>query len=163
MLELNGEPFSCGRSRFFVSDPDRRESTARIFVRVQLGDLETLARLDTGSPWSVMDADFASVVGVRSGLGIETTMSTVYGTITGPLEKVPITLLAEEGRSLEIDSTFLIPRLGNGGMGFTWDIWDSCRRSGLPLIQPATRFFSASHRSSRGPSVSRKPGRLQAA
>ena|SRR6202035_4047188 len=122
MLELRGEAFSCGRSTFLDHDPARNEPTAKIFVRIQVGEHEFLARLDTGAAWSVMIAEVAEAVGVTN-FGLETTMKTPYGSISGPLARVPITLVAEEGQSLDVDSTFLIPHawphgiyLGYSGM-----------------------------------------------
>jgi Aspartyl protease len=109
MLTLNGEAFSCGRSTFRDHDPGRSEPTAKVFIRIRLGQIEFLARLDTGAAWSVMTAELAEAAGATNS-GTETTMHTLYGSISGSLAHVPITFVAEEGHSLDVDSTFLISR-----------------------------------------------------
>lgn len=82
MLTLNGAAFSCGRSTFLDHDAARSEPTAKIFIRIRLGQEELLARLDTGAAWSVMAAEVADGAGATD-LGTATAMQTPYGRISG--------------------------------------------------------------------------------
>jgi hypothetical protein len=109
MLRLNEEAFSCGRSVFLDHDPAQREPTAKVFVWVSVAGLQPqLARLDTGAAWSVLGAEIASVAGIDGGSGDQIELRTFRGTVHGRLERVPVTLIADDGDSLDMEGTFLV-------------------------------------------------------
>jgi len=110
MLTLQGHDFCGGRSRF--EDEDRRnpEPTAKIFVAIRLPGVSTLfwAQLDTGSPWSILDPEIAEAAGIPAEEGVAQVLLTRLGRFEGRLVKVPITLPADDGESLDLEGTFFI-------------------------------------------------------
>jgi len=108
ILKLDGDDFSCGRSAFFDKDPSQPDADAKVFVKVRFGELPTqLALLDTGSTWSVIGTEIADAAGFGKG-GVPSKMSTRFGPIEGHLEKGLVTLVADEGESLEVEGTFFV-------------------------------------------------------
>ncbi len=63
LLELGGNAFATGRSRFLDSDK-RKDGTPKIFVKILPGELPVplLAQIDTGAAWSVLDAEIAEAL-----------------------------------------------------------------------------------------------------
>jgi hypothetical protein len=120
MLKLQGSAFTQGRSTFFDHHKDAQEPTAKVFVRVVIGDLDlpVIAQLDTGAAWSVLDPRIASLLGLLGMDGPPRVMETRFGTITGRLIKVPIRFLADEGTSFDIEGTFFISPDWQPGLTF---------------------------------------------
>lgn len=110
MLKLGETSFTTGRAKFLDRKPGSQEPTAKIYVTVKFPSLgrQSLAQLDTGAAWSVLEAEIAEALGVLDGDGEPTTMRTHLGEMTGRLERVPLTLIADEGTSLEVEATFLV-------------------------------------------------------
>lgn len=147
MLDLDGEPFTRGRAKFLDQDPvgGRAEPTAKIFVKISFHGLAPemvrLAELDTGASWSVLDPETAEMMGaLDAGLGERASLSTRFGHIEGELVRVPLTLLADEGEPLDIETTFFVsaqwPR-GQIFLGYTSFV-DSIR---LALDPTANHFY----------------------
>ncbi|HZF11389.1 MAG TPA: hypothetical protein VFE33_21575 [Thermoanaerobaculia bacterium] len=141
MLTLHGHDFCCSRSRF--EDQDRRasEPTAKIFVAIRLPGVSTLlwAQLDTGSAWSVLDPETAEAAGISAEDGIAQVLLTRLGPIEGRLVKVPITLTADEGESLDLEGTFFIAPAwppGKSFLGYS-GLLDSIRFA----LDPAANHF----------------------
>src|SRR5262245_35339660 len=99
MLKLQDSAFTQGRSTFFDHHKDAQEPTAKVFVRLVIGDLDlpVIAQLDTGAAWSVLDPRIASLLGLLGMDGPLRVMETRFGPKTGRLIKVPIRFLADEG------------------------------------------------------------------
>jgi hypothetical protein len=110
MLKLAGVPFAQGRSSFLDHHKEHPETTAKIFVRLLVGDLDTavIAQLDTGAAWSVLDPRVASVLGLLDAEGFPAIIDTRFGRMAGRLVTVPIRFLADEGTSFDTDGTFFI-------------------------------------------------------
>jgi hypothetical protein len=131
MLSFAGEPFTRGRSRFLDRVPEFRESTAKVFVRIRFPDLARLsereeppawfAQVDTGSAWPVLNCDVARGLGVLDGDGDPAAMSTRLGRFAGRLERLRVSLLADEGESVEFEATFFVSRdwLGPTFLGYS--------------------------------------------
>lgn len=65
--------------------------------------------LDTGSTFSVLDADLAEEIGAFDEADApRVEMGTRHGVFGGRLVRRPVWLLAEEGDSLEVDATFWV-------------------------------------------------------
>jgi len=107
---VNGAPFAPGRARYFDHDTDPREGTGKIFVRIipQGIDAPILAQLDTGAAWSVLNAEIAEELGLLNGDGEPTRLSTRRGSISGRLESATFRIVAEEGRSLEVEAIVFV-------------------------------------------------------
>ncbi len=111
LLKLDGETFAGGRSRFLDSDGGT-EPTPKIFVKVLPGHaaVPLLAQLDTGAAWSVLDGEIAEALGFLEQAGPTVSLSTRSGTIRGKLIRAPLTLVADEGESFEVETTLFVSR-----------------------------------------------------
>ena len=66
--------------------------------------------LDTGASWSVLNADVADDLELFDRDGPTVTISSRMGTVQGKLVRAMTTLVAEDGDSLEVDSTVFVSR-----------------------------------------------------
>jgi hypothetical protein len=109
VLTLGNERFTTARCRYTDAD-GRSGGTAKIGVKVQLGDWETpiLAILDTGADWSVLNTETAEELDLFAVQGEPITLSTRFGRIAGYLVQAPVILLADDGDSLRVDATVFI-------------------------------------------------------
>jgi len=123
MLKLNGEVFAAGFSRFQDQAPGAAELTAKVYVKIDLNDIETtlLAQLDTGAAYSTLASQVAEALNLLDGDGQQVTLSARGGTYRGRLERVPITLVADEGEALDIEAVFFVSREwpGRTFLGYT--------------------------------------------
>jgi hypothetical protein len=123
MLRLNGESFASGFSRFRDHGSDALEPTAKVFVKVDFSDLDTtlLAQLDTGAAYSTLETHVAEALDLLDGNGQQVTIDTRLGSCHGRLERVPITLVADEGEALDIEAVFFVSKewLGKTFLGYT--------------------------------------------
>jgi hypothetical protein len=110
MLKLQGTLFTQGRSAFLDYHQEAPEVTAKIFVRIAVGELATpvIAQLDTGAAWSILDSRVVSLLGLAEADGFPAILDTRIGRKVGKLVKVPITFLADEGTSFDSEGTFFI-------------------------------------------------------
>lgn len=107
-----------GRARCLVekSVPSRAEGsdalyTLPIAVRCRVGGVpdEDLALLDTGAQWSVLGGELAKRARPPLGAPRESlSLHTRLGIIHGELVRIPITLVADEGKDLVVDATVLL-------------------------------------------------------
>lgn len=110
MLKLGEQDFALGRSWFEDALPTVSAETAKVYVRVRFrgSDRHFLAQLDTGAAWSVLDPATAELIGATGLKGEITSISTRLGTFQGTLVRMPLTFLADEGDSLELEGTFFL-------------------------------------------------------
>lgn len=143
MLKRNGQHFTTGAAKFFDVGLEPREPTPKVYVRVRFPAVErgrpTLAQLDTGAAWSVLQRDIAEELGVLDGAGELVRMQTAAGSLQGRLERIPLILVAEEGLSLEFQATFFVSRRWHGEtfLGYT-GLLDRLR---IALDSPANQFY----------------------
>jgi len=112
MLELDGRPFCTGRSTYADQPSSGNEPSSKIFVKIEVGGLSALflAQLDTGAAWSVLDPEIASLAGVLAGPGDpKASLRTWQGEKKGHLIRHTVTLLADQGESIDVDATFFVP------------------------------------------------------
>lgn len=107
MLTLGDTPFTTGRATYEDSPAITSEGTAKIYVKVALATLQEmiLAQLDTGAPWTILGPSLANALGLLGGQGEEVTLSTRMGKLTGRLERTTLTLIADMGDDLEVETT----------------------------------------------------------
>jgi hypothetical protein len=137
-----GDRFVQGCARFSDRSPVLTEPTAKIYVKVSFKNLVEghLAQVDTGAAWSVLSPRIARDLGLMGRIGDRVRLSTRFGIQEGHLVRIPFTLVAEEGESLDTEGTFFISRdwpfdltfLGYSGM------LDSIR---FALDPQANRFY----------------------
>ena len=66
--------------------------------------------LDTGASWSVLNPEVADELDLFDRDGETVTISSRVGTVEGKLVRARTTLVAEDGDSLEVDSTVFVSR-----------------------------------------------------
>ncbi len=124
MLKLGRDNFTTGRARFEDNAPWAAELTPKIYVKITPENLGVvlLALLDTGAPWSLLDAEVAESLNLLNGDGEPKTIKTWRGDVRGRLERINLRLHADEGDSLDFEATvFVAPDwrgtfLGYGGL-----------------------------------------------
>ena len=104
----DGSAFSTGMSSYLDADPRHPSETSRIHVRVEFDGESVLALLDTGAAWSVLNAELAQELGLFERDGESATISSRAGKIEGKLVSATTTLVADEGESIEVDSTVFV-------------------------------------------------------
>jgi hypothetical protein len=114
VLQLDGESFCTGKSVYVDQPAAGGEPTAKVYVKVRPAGLEAvvLAQLDTGAAYSILDPEVAEGAGVATQAGEAITISTRIGLVGGRLVRHTITLIADEGDSLDLDATFFVPTDG---------------------------------------------------
>jgi predicted aspartyl protease len=113
MLVLaNGEQFSTGRTRFFDGASGGEEGTAKIYIKIEPEGFGAPipALVDTGAAWSILDREVAEAVTLLDGEGPPAMISTRHGPIRGRLENTTLTILADDGESLEVQATVFVSR-----------------------------------------------------
>src|SRR5687768_10524622 len=107
MLKLDASEFTTGRARFEDNAPWSSEWTPKIYVKITPENLGVVlfALLDTGSPWSLLDAEVADSLDLLNGDGEPKTVKTWRGDVHGRLERVTLILHADEGQSLDFEAT----------------------------------------------------------
>ena len=112
MLTLDEAPFTSGRVTFLDSSLENTEPTAKIYVKIRPEGLESpvVAQVDTGAPWSILEPEIAEAIGALDQAGAPVTIASRVGDVSGHLVKVTLTLVADEGSSLDIDATVFVSR-----------------------------------------------------
>jgi hypothetical protein len=105
-----GAPFATGRARYFDHDINAPEGTGKVFVRISTDGIDepVLAQLDIGAAWSVINVEIAEELGLLGGAGEVANLSTRHGPVTGRLENATITILADDGATLDIQATVFV-------------------------------------------------------
>jgi hypothetical protein len=128
--------FACGRTHYTDHYPGQYD-TARIVVLIGLARLPPLeAVVDTGAPWCILDPSVAELVDeIAYDAGAQPqVLQTRWGTVEGWLHRLTISLLAEEGNSLEFETTVLVPTQPPGAL------WDRPNFIGLNNFLNRIRF-----------------------
>ena len=111
MLTLNGIPFTTGRATYRDLHPTNVSGTSAIYVQVVLPiqpGVSFYAMVDTGSPYCIFDTEIAEALGFSFNDGESIQLRTPYGEITGRIQRLMISLVAEQGDSLEIDASVFV-------------------------------------------------------
>ena len=106
----DGSTFATGRSRYLDRDPGRPSETSSVHVQVEFNGVPVLAMLDTGAAWSVLNAELASDLELFDRDGEAVTISSRLGPVQGKLVRAKTTLVADDGDSLDVDSTVFVSR-----------------------------------------------------
>jgi len=110
LIFSDGARFANGRADYLDHDSAAPEPSAKIFVRIlpEGFDGPVLAQLDTGAAWSLFNYEIVQEMGLLGGDGEEITVSTRDGSVTGRLEEATLTILAQEGDSLQVIARVLV-------------------------------------------------------
>jgi len=104
-------PWSIGNAPFLTGSLGPGQSFYLVGVTCRIGEIvEDIAILDTGSPWSVIGRETATILDNQLGEPTETIrmLTARYGWIEGELCRLNITLIAENGNDLPIEGTVLV-------------------------------------------------------
>ena len=106
-------PFATGALQYIENQREITGSEARILVPLALDLISrtVLAVVDTAAPWCILEPEVGShLKRVVSPSQEQAVLSTRLGTLKGSLYRVPLTLPADEGESLDLEATvFLSP------------------------------------------------------
>ena len=106
----NGDVFAPGESTYDDRPATSRETTSRVFVEVIIDHIRTDAMVDTGSVYFLCSPQIANQLHLddTESLGIENIL--IRGVnIQGRLHRIPLTIQAEIGESLELEVTAFVP------------------------------------------------------
>jgi len=105
-------PWNVGASRYFVHEHSHPTGVVPTAVICRIGKApETeLALLDTGATFSVLSRDVLEEAGVEVTEDAVVDIKTRFGTMSGGLCRVPVTLVCERGRGTDVtvEATVLV-------------------------------------------------------
>jgi len=108
----DGRLFSQGACTFSYRPATEQDTTPRIMIGVQIEDLCTEAAVDTGGVYLVCDPEIADLLELDPNSGLGADKLRIRGfEVHGTLHRVSLTVLAQEGQSLELEVTAFLPRL----------------------------------------------------
>jgi len=105
LRKLNGDSFTTGRAGY---DARVLDGAPRIVIQIQIEGHAVEASVDTGGLWVVIQRDLAELIGVG---GSSTTEIIGYRghKIKGRVDRVALELLAEDGNSILLEASALVP------------------------------------------------------
>ena len=111
----DGRPFTTGACSYWDQPTSDRTETPRVIVTIWIGGSQTQAAVDTGGVYLVCDPEILDLLSLNSSTSLGVANLIIRGyKYTGHLQRLAITMLAEEGESLELEVTAFIPRLDPG-------------------------------------------------
>jgi hypothetical protein len=113
MLQFqDGQVFSTGSSTYAYRPVTEREKSPRIFLQISIDGINTTAFLDTGAPYVVCTPEIAETLGLNLAAGVPFNNFNIRGSLlNGYLHRMMVTLLAEQGESLQVEATVFVPDL----------------------------------------------------
>ena len=116
MLQFaDGRPFATGACPYWDQLSPEHAETPRIVVSIWVGGSQTQAVVDTGGVYLVCDPEISDLLRLDPSTGLGVTALVIRGyKYVGRLQRLTITMLAEEGESLELEVTAFIPQLVPG-------------------------------------------------
>ncbi len=106
------EPFATGAVGYVT--PQEIEEKERITVNIEIEGLSTMAILDTGAPYSICEREIAEQIGFDPDDAIEAEPINMWaGEMKGKIHRVNLSLLADEGESLFLDTPVFVPETEN--------------------------------------------------
>lgn len=89
-------------------------------IPCRVGDLEapTTALLDTASEWCVLGAGLVDILPAAG--PPDTVMLTRFGALAGTLERLDLTLIADDGQKLRVDATWFVSEEWPGPTVIGW-------------------------------------------
>jgi hypothetical protein len=131
----DGRSFAQGACPYLDHLTIESEHTPRIFVPVRIDNFQTMTAVDTGGDFLLCDPGIADI------LGLDPDGAVKFGPVVlrqkkfhGTLHRADVTLEAEQGKSLKLDATVLVPRLE------PYDVWDLPSFMGLRGCLERIRF-----------------------
>jgi len=108
----DGQTFVTGRAKYlYIPAIPSLDKSPRIRVPVKLGEFQISAVLDTGAPYIVCPPEIAEQMGLTPADALDEVKMKVHdNTFVGYLHRLNVTLIAESGVNLELDTTVYVPQ-----------------------------------------------------
>lgn len=106
----SGEPFATGAAPYAYQPASEHENTPRIIISIEIQRIRTTAFVDTGGVYALFPPEIAEQLNIDRDRGAPADPLLWRGVkLDGALHRIPITLLAERGKSLTIEATVFVP------------------------------------------------------
>ena len=109
------EPFATGSITYTYAPATPQDVTNRIQLPIVVtmdSSFETLAVLDTGAPYMILDPTIAETIGFRPEQSLGQISMQIRGQkMPGSLVRLNISLEAQQGQDLTVEATTFIPNL----------------------------------------------------
>ncbi len=113
LLFTDGQPFTSGAAPYIDHHPSDPSHLLRLVVQIQVLDQATVAAIDTGGAYLILDPEYVDYSLDTLGEAVEPARLQIRGVAyDGALYRLPIMILAQEGQSLEVEVTAFVPSLG---------------------------------------------------
>jgi hypothetical protein len=145
----DGSSFSTGSCRYVDQVPPGDLGPPRIYIPIAIQGKRTLAALDTGGVYVICDPELASILDLSDAESTDvTSVRTWARRYDGKLYRLPVTLVADEGDTLQMDATIFVPELDDGEpwpfptaiVGYSGCL-ERLRFAVSPLQEPDARFY----------------------
>ncbi|HEY3998703.1 MAG TPA: hypothetical protein VGO93_07545 [Candidatus Xenobia bacterium] len=108
-------------------------------MKVQVGQIEVDALVDTGAPWCILGDRLAEKAGwLEHAPTLSTILHTRLGRLRGYLRREYLTLVAESGESLSVEATFFV---SPDWLGPTFIGYSGCLERMRFAVDPAQSLF----------------------
>ncbi|MCP4546636.1 MAG: hypothetical protein GY835_09255 [bacterium] len=105
-------PLTTGALRYLDSYPGLKEAQPRVYVKFRPAGVEGsfVALLDTGGHFCILNRLTSALLSdhLADSMGLFT-IQTAHGRLVGELYRHTITIIAEVGESLQVESTLFVP------------------------------------------------------
>lgn len=111
LKDLKNSGFAVGCS-FYLDYYPGETTSSKIVLSVQVNNTGLLtAIVDTGAPWSIFDPELLAFLGINTIHGYYPQEGLIIRgeKYHGMLVRIPITLIADEGEDLTIETTVFVP------------------------------------------------------
>ena len=111
----DGSCFAQGATPLSIRPLRQYNDTERIFIPVRVEGQDTEAILDTGSVYFICDPGIVEFLELDPQAALERVrLSIRRHTYTGDLHRLTVSLVAQQGQSVQLDLTAFVPRLIHG-------------------------------------------------
>ena len=140
----DGQPFTTGSTVYQHRPATVYETAPRLILRVAIEGLVTHAMVDTGGVYLFCHPTVANQLGLdgSQGLGLQTLIFR-QERVQGALHRVTLTLLADEGQDMSIETTAFVPEPSYDGISEMPSImgWHGCLDRFRFSVDPVTDTF----------------------
>lgn len=143
----SGEPFATGQAPWEARVALASDRLTRLFVAVEVEGHPTLAVVDTGGAYLILDPEFAALLNLGHAV-VHRERLLIRGIVcAGAVHRIPVTLRATAGEPLTFEATVFVPEMEHGE---TWPLpsylgWQGCLDRIRFAVDPADEvvYFGA--------------------
>jgi len=107
----NGESFATGLAEYQYKPATENETTPRICVQTIFEGISTLAVVDTGSPFTILDPQVAEFIDIDLLSGSPSVVEIRGVKWEGRLHRLNVIFIANEGENTVVEATVFIPKI----------------------------------------------------